>query len=50
MDELFPGAIAMGFVVAELLFLFFVRDTGDRLFALFAAAFLLIPPAGSSAP
>ena len=33
------GAIAMGFAVAGLYFLRFWRDTGDRLFAFFAAAF-----------
>jgi hypothetical protein len=35
------GAIAMGFAVAALFFLRFRRDTGDRLFAFFALAFLV---------
>ena len=35
------GLIAMGFVVAGLLFLRFWRRTGDGLFAAFAAAFFL---------
>jgi hypothetical protein len=35
------GMIAMGFVVAGVLFLRFWRRTGDALFAAFAAAFLL---------
>ena len=36
------GAIAMGFATAGLFFLRFRRDTGDRLFAFFAAAFLVL--------
>ena len=36
------GAIVMGCVVAALFFLRFWRKTGDRLFALFAAAFGLL--------
>jgi hypothetical protein len=36
------GAIAMGFLLAALFFLRFWRRTGDRLFAIFAAAFLLL--------
>ena len=36
------GAIAMGFLVAGLLFLRFWRRTGESLFASFAAAFLLL--------
>ena len=35
------GMIAMGFVVAGVLFLRFWRRTGDSLFAAFAAAFVL---------
>lgn len=35
------GAIAMGFAVAGLFFLRFRRETGDRLFAFFALAFLV---------
>jgi hypothetical protein len=41
--ELFVmGAIAMGTAIAALFFLRFWRDTGDRLFAMFAVAFLLL--------
>lgn len=36
------GAIAMASAVAALFFLRFWRDTGDRLFVIFAAAFLLL--------
>jgi hypothetical protein len=36
------GAIAMASVVAALFFLRFWRDTGDRLFLIFAAAFFLL--------
>ncbi len=36
------GAIAMVFGVAALFFLRFWRDTGDRLFAFFAVAFVLM--------
>jgi len=42
MDQVTSGAIAMGFCVAGLFFLRFWRDTGDRLFALFALAFILM--------
>lgn len=42
MEEFFMGAIAMASVVAALFFLRFWRDTGDRLFLIFAAAFLLL--------
>jgi hypothetical protein len=45
MDELegfMMGAIAMASAVAALFFLRFWRDTGDRLFAIFSAAFLLL--------
>jgi hypothetical protein len=42
MDQLTAGAIAMGFGVAGLFFLRFWRETGDRLFALFALAFLTL--------
>jgi membrane protein CcdC involved in cytochrome C biogenesis len=42
MEELLIGAIAMATAVAALFFLRFFRDTGDRLFAIFAAAFLLL--------
>jgi hypothetical protein len=36
------GAIAFGYLVGALFFLKFRRRTGDRLFAAFAAAFLLM--------
>ena len=36
------GVIAMGFLVAAVFFLRFWRETRDRLFAFFAAAFLLM--------
>lgn len=36
------GAIAMGFAIAGLHFLRFQRDTGDRLFVFFAAAFWVL--------
>ncbi len=36
------GAVSIGFVVAALFFLKFWRKTGDSLFAVFAAAFLLM--------
>jgi uncharacterized protein DUF5985/cytochrome b/b6/petD-like protein len=35
------GAVAMGFAIAALFFLRFRRETGDRLFAFFAAAFFV---------
>jgi hypothetical protein len=36
------GAIAMASAIAGLFFLRFWRETGDRLFAMFAAAFFLL--------
>lgn len=36
------GAIAMASIIAALFFLRFWRDTGDRLFGIFAAAFFLL--------
>ena len=36
------GALVMAYVVAGLFFLRFRRDSGDRLFAFFAAAFWLL--------
>jgi hypothetical protein len=36
------GAITMGFLLSALFFLRFWRRTGDGLFAIFAAAFLLL--------
>jgi hypothetical protein len=42
MEDLLMGGIAMASAVAALFFLRFWRDTGDRLFAIFAIAFLLL--------
>lgn len=42
MHQVLVGAIAMGFAVVGLFFLRFWRDTGDRLFALFALAFFVL--------
>jgi Family of unknown function (DUF5985) len=42
MEEFLMGAIAMASVVAALFFLRFWRDTGDRLFVIFSAAFFLL--------
>jgi hypothetical protein len=42
MEEFLMGVIAMASSVAALFFLRFWRDTGDRLFAMFAVAFLLL--------
>jgi hypothetical protein len=42
LEDLVMGAIAMASAVAALFFLRFWRDTGDRLFAMFAAAFILL--------
>jgi hypothetical protein len=42
MEELLTGGIAMASAVAALFFLRFWRDSGDRLFAIFAIAFLLL--------
>lgn len=39
---LVSGAIVMGYAVAGLFFLRFWRETGDRLFAIFCAAFWLL--------
>jgi hypothetical protein len=36
------GAVTVGYLVAALFFLKFWRRTGDRLFAAFAAAFVLL--------
>jgi hypothetical protein len=41
-DQFIMGAIAMASWVAALFFLRFWRDTHDRLFAIFAAAFFLL--------
>lgn len=42
MEEFLMGAIAMLSSVAALFFLRFWKDTGDRLFAIFAVAFGLL--------
>jgi hypothetical protein len=42
MEEFLMGAIAMASVVVSLFFLRFWRDTRDRRFAIFSAAFLLL--------
>jgi hypothetical protein len=42
MEQFVMGAIAMASAIAALYFLRFWRDTGDRLFAIFALAFLLL--------
>jgi hypothetical protein len=42
LEVLLMGAIAMASAVAALFFLRFWRDTGDRLFAIFSAAFILL--------
>jgi hypothetical protein len=42
METLLMGAIAMASMVIALFFLRFWRDTGDRLFGIFSAAFFLL--------
>jgi uncharacterized membrane protein YkvI len=42
MDEFMMGAIAMASAVAGLFFLRFWRETGDRLFLMFAISFFLL--------
>lgn len=42
MEEFLMGVIAMASIVAALFFLRFWKDTGDRLFAIFSASFLLL--------
>ena len=42
MNQVLAGAVAMGFGVAGIFFLRFWRQTRDRLFALFALAFLVM--------
>jgi hypothetical protein len=41
-EEFLMGAIAMGSAAVALFFLRFWRQTGDRLFGMFALAFLLL--------
>jgi len=40
--QLISGAILMGYLVAGLFFLRFWRDTRDRLFLIFAVAFVIL--------
>jgi uncharacterized membrane protein HdeD (DUF308 family) len=42
MEQIIMGAIAMASAIVALFFLRFWRDTGDRLFVIFAVAFLLL--------
>jgi hypothetical protein len=42
LSQLMSGALTMGYFVAGLYFLRFWRDTRDRLFGIFAAAFWLL--------
>ncbi|HEY3391953.1 MAG TPA: DUF5985 family protein [Lacipirellulaceae bacterium] len=42
MEQFMMGAIAMASSIVALFFLRFWRETGDRLFAIFALAFLLL--------
>lgn len=42
MEEFLMGVITMASLVAALFFLRFWRDTGDRLFVMFAIAFTLL--------
>jgi hypothetical protein len=42
MEEFIMGAIAMGSMIAALFFLRFWRETGDRLFVMFAISFVLL--------
>ncbi len=42
LSQLLSGAILMGYLVAGLFFLRFWRDTRDRLFLIFAIAFVIL--------
>ena len=42
MNEFISGMIMMGYIVAGIFFLRFWRDTRDRLFAMFGAAFFVL--------
>ena len=42
LQELMTGALAMGYLVAATFFLRFWRQTGDRLFGIFALAFAML--------
>jgi hypothetical protein len=42
MNDFISGVLAMGYVVAGIFFLRFWRDSRDRLFAMFGAAFFIL--------
>jgi hypothetical protein len=42
MNDFISGILTMGYVVAGIFFLRFWRDTRDRLFAMFGAAFFIL--------
>jgi len=42
MIDFIAGALAMGYIAAGIFFLRFWRDTRDRLFAMFGAAFFIL--------
>jgi len=42
MNDFISGMLAMGYLVAGIFFLRFWRDTRDRLFAMFGAAFFIL--------
>ena len=42
MNDFVYGVLTMGYIVAGIFFLRFWRDTRDRLFAMFGAAFLIL--------
>ena len=42
MNDFISGMLAMGYLVAGIFFLRFWRDTHDRLFAMFGAAFFIL--------
>jgi hypothetical protein len=42
MNDFISGMLAMGYIVAGIFFLRFWRDTRDRLFAMFGAAFFIL--------
>ena len=42
MNDFIHGILSMGYIVAGIFFLRFWRDTRDRLFAMFGAAFFIL--------
>ncbi|HWC60762.1 MAG TPA: DUF5985 family protein [Verrucomicrobiae bacterium] len=42
MNDFISGILTMGYIVAGIFFLRFWRDTRDRLFAMFGAAFFIL--------